>query len=73
MNKKYEILGYIGMFFTAASLLLLGNVNIFGWVIAITGSLLWIIYGIALKLYPILGINTILVIIDLRGLLLWLH
>ena len=73
MNKKYEALGYIAMFLTAASLLLLGNVNLFGWVIAITGSIIWVVYGLALKLYPILGINTILIIIDIRGLLLWLH
>jgi hypothetical protein len=72
-SKKYEILGYIGMFFTAISLLLLGNVNILGWIIAITGSVLWVAYGILLKLYPILGINLILIVIDIRGLLIWMH
>jgi hypothetical protein len=72
-SKKFEIIGYFGMFFTAISLLLLGSVNILGWVIAITGSVLWVAYGILLKLYPILGINLILIIIDIRGLLIWLH
>lgn len=69
--KKTDIIGYTGMAFTAISLLILGNSSYFGWVAAIIGSLIWVVYGIILKLYPILGINLILIAIDVRGLLLW--
>ena len=72
-NKIYELIGYAGMFLTAISLLLLGGVNITGWVIAIAGSVVWVGYALLLKLYPILVINVILIAIDLRGFLIWLH
>ena len=69
--KKTDMIGYTGMLFTAISLLILGNSSYLGWVAAIIGSLIWVVYGIILKLYPILGINLILIAIDFRGLLLW--
>jgi hypothetical protein len=70
---KSEWIGYSGMLMTAISLILLGNTNIFGWVVAISGGLMWISYGITLKLYPIIGINILLIFIDIRGMIIWLH
>lgn len=69
--RKTDIIGYTGMALTAISLLILGNLSYMGWLVAITGSVLWVAYAIVLKLYPILGINLILIAIDVRGLLIW--
>ncbi|MCL5793375.1 MAG: hypothetical protein M1138_00875 [Candidatus Thermoplasmatota archaeon] len=69
--KKTDLIGYTGMAFTAVSLLILGNLSYIGWVVAITGSIIWVAYAVILKLYPILGINLILIAIDVRGLLIW--
>ena len=71
--KKPEIVGYSGMALTAISLLLLGSANLLGWILAVAGSAVWIGYAVVLRLYPILGINLILIAIDIRGLILWLH
>lgn len=69
--KKTDLIGYSGMVLTAVSLLILGNQSYLGWVAAIAGSVVWVVYAGVLKLYPILGINLILIVIDIRGLVLW--
>ena len=71
MFEPVEILGYVAMVLIWTGLYLLTIKRRIGWLSGLAGCLLWIVYGLALALWPILITNVVFCIINTRGYLKW--
>lgn len=57
--------------FTALGVYLLGSNNIWGWILASIGSVIWCIYAITTNQIPLLLLNLVFFTLDGRGFYNW--
>ena len=66
-----DFFGHIGYIFIVVGMLLLGQKNIWGWIVRLIGEFIWTGVGLAMGMSSIYVWGAIFLLIDIRGFLRW--
>lgn len=64
-------MGWIACLFLILGFWFLGKKNISGWYFNTAGSILWVVYGVVTHQWALVLANTIIAILNIRGIRKW--